>query len=649
MPGDVGDARLLNYFLENTFKFIEGVKSSFWHLPFFFPFQYVIGFSENLFGSAPTYIFARVFGASTETAFQIWFLFGYIANYCAGYYALRRLNGSVIASTVGAVIFAFALPTTAHAMHAHLHYRFGLPLAIVFFADFLNYKLWRYLLIAGAWLVWQFYASIYMGFFTLMLLVTMSMTFLGYVLFGGLHCLKSVFKGFLQSGRAATKTHQVIFLSCLVLLLILLLLLFYPYLQVTNLYGSKRTWSEIATMLPRPQSYFLSDSSFWWSSKNAEIFSNIPMRHEHQMFIGLFPFVLAVVGFIAGSREKNGPNFILMSGMLIVAILITLNISGASLWYFFHQLPLASAIRAMSRFDQAFLFPIAYLSVIAIDKFIQRYLWGAKALFVLFFPLLIAEALMTSMPTSSKESWRQRSSELKAIVPENLSVNSILFFAQRKGLPSSDELDAMWVSLHYGKKTMNGYSGLFPPDYDLKFGIDCQEIPKRVLSYLKFSGHSDNIAAYRELMSRIVPIGFHNCDVDWLKNPPSITNAGRIYSPEEFKALSLSAGSIIKRGDQMHIRFTISNSSSTAFAATSSLNKPIRISWRYIDAKGQPLSGWDNRKNLLFDIPAHGNLQAYIPLDSSKIRVAKAVQISLVQESVFWAHDIGMDTLLIHF
>jgi hypothetical protein len=264
-------------------------------------------------------------------------------------------------------------------------------------------------------------------------------------------------------------------------------------------------------------------------------------------------------------------------------------------------------------------------------------------------PLLIAEAAMTSMHTSSKESWRQRTSELDAVVPKNLPDDAILFFAQRAGPPYADELDAMWISLNHGKKTLNGYSGLFPPGYDFKFGSDCKQIPKRVLSYLRFSGQSDSNAAYRELISRIIPIGFHSCDVNWLKNPPSITNAVRIYSPEEFKALSLSAGSIVKRGDQLHARLTISNSSSIAFAATSSLNKPIRISWRYIDAKGQPLSGWDARKNLLFDIPAHGNLQAYIPLDSSKIGVAEAVQISLVQESVFWAHDIGMDTLLVHF
>jgi hypothetical protein len=575
MPGGIGDASLNNYFLENIYQFVVSGTESLWHLSFFYPFPYVLGFSDNLFGSAPIYIFIRLFNVNTDTAYQLWFLFGYVANFFAAYYALRRLNGSVIASTVGALIFAFALPTAGH---AQLHYRFGLPLAIVFFASFLNNKSWRDLLLSGAWLVWQFYAGVYFGFFTLLLLATMSLTFLGYALIDSRISLKSVCNDFFQSWCAQTKTQRIVFFSCSALGLLFLLFLFYPYLQVTYLYGAKRTWSEIATMLPRPQSYFLSDASFWWSFKDAAIFSKIPMRHEHQMFIGLLPLVLGVMGFIFGSREKNGLNFILMTGMLVIAILITLNVGGASIWYVLHHLPLASAIRAMSRLDQAFLFPIAYLSVIAIDKFTRRYQRGTKALFVLVFPLLIAEAAMTSMHISSKASWRQRISVLDAVVPENLPDNSILFFAQRSDFPYADEVDAMWVSLHHGKKTMNGYSGLLPPGHDFNFGNECDQIPKRVLSYLRFSGQFENVAAYRELMSRIIPIGFHNCDVNWLKNPPSISKAVRIYSPEEFNALSLSAGSFVKSGDQMQVRFTISNSSSIAFAATSSLDKPIRIS-----------------------------------------------------------------------
>ena len=167
MPGDIGDARLNNYFLENIFKFFTGHVDSLWQMSFFNPFPYVIGFSDNHFGSAPVYLIVRVFGIEPDTSFQIWFLCGYLFNFAGAYFALRYLKGSVIASTIGALIFTFALPVSAHANHAQLHYRFALPLAITFFAIFLDSKQWRNLLIAHAWLVWQFYCGVYIGFFTL--------------------------------------------------------------------------------------------------------------------------------------------------------------------------------------------------------------------------------------------------------------------------------------------------------------------------------------------------------------------------------------------------------------------------------------------------------------------------------------------------
>jgi hypothetical protein len=547
MPGDIGDARLVNYFLENVYQFMVGASDSLWHLPFFSPFPYVLGFSDNLFGSSPVYIFARLFGARTDDAYQIWFLLGYVANFIAAYYALRRLNGGILASTIGAFIFTFALPTSAHAMHAQLHYRFGLPLAIVFFSDFLNTKIWRYFFISGAWIVWQFFAGIYIGFFTVLLLATMSLTYLCNVLIYRRGLLENIFSDFTKSWKYQTKTQMILFLSGIALLLVLLLLLFYPYLQVTHLYGAKRSWSEIASMLPRPQSYFLSDNSFWGSFIGTDIFSTIPMRHEHQMFFGLFPLVLALAGFIVGSQKNNGLVFTLMTGMLVISIVLTLYIGGFSIWYLIHQLPLASAIRAMTRIDQAFLFPIAYLAVIAIDKVIVKYTWGVLVVSAIILPLLIFEAATTSMGVSTKESWRQRFQALEAVVPENISDNSILFFAQRTGPPYADEIDAMWVSLHNHKKTMNGYSGNLPPDYDYEFGDDCAQIPKRVLLYLKFSNQPNNVEAYRDLMSRIIPIGFINCDVTLFSSLPSISNADFSYSEEEFQALSYGKNDIIKK------------------------------------------------------------------------------------------------------
>ena len=558
------------------------------------------------------------------------------------------MHGSVLASSIGAVIFAFALPTTAHVNHAQLHYRFGLPLAIVFFAEFLNVKSWRLLLIAGAWLVWQFYAGVYMGFFALLLMATMSMAYVGFALLERKALIRDMLKDFLISWQSQSRQQKIFVLGGFGLLLLLLAILFYPYLQVTNLYGAKRSWSEIATMLPRPQSFILSDSSFLWATHDSRVFAGIPMRHEHQMFVGMVPLSLALAGFFVGSRARCGATFSLMSGMLGIAIILTLYVGGFSLWYLFHKLPLASAIRAMTRLDQAFLFPIAYLAVVAVDYFRTQFTWGLKAVLVLILPLLIFESGMTSMGTSLKQAWRQRLHTLESTFPKDLPTDAILFFAQRSGPFNADELDAMWVSQAHGVKTMNGYSGIYPPGpgYEIDYGRDCSVIPRRVVSYLEFTQKSNNTQAYRALMARIVPIGFEGCDPAWSMTPP-ISSIDRAYTPEEFRQLSHGSGAIRTGDNKLDVEVVIRNTGTFPFSAYSRVGTPIRVSWRFLDAGGNPISEWDTRKDLPFDIPANGALSVWIPVDRSKAANAISVQVSLVQEHVFWAHDIGMSPITI--
>jgi len=645
MPGDIGDARLNNYFLENIYQYIRGNSSSLVNLSFFYPFPYVLGFSDNLFGSAPVYLLARFFSAQSDTAYQVWFLVGYVVNFMAAYYALRRLGGSALASIVGALIFTFALPTTAHAGHAQLHYRFGLPLTIVFFAEFLNEKASRTLIVSGAWLVWQFYAGIYMGFFTLLLIAAMVSIHIGYEIVKNKRSLSAVARDFTESWILQPIYKKSLFIIMLALLLILMILLFYPYLQVSHLYGAKRSWGEIASMLPRPASYFLSDASFLWANSDSKAFSNIPMRHEHQMFIGVLPLLLALLGFLVGSRARDGATFTLMAGMIGVTIASTLYLGGFSLWYFLHKLPLASAIRAITRLDQAILFPVAYLVVVAVDDLKAKFEWGVKAIVVLLLPLIIFEFSMTSMSTSPKDIWRHRINTAEQLIPPNLSKDAIIFIAQRKGPFFADELDAMWVALKQGLPTLNGYSGLFPPAYSLEYGNDCAELPKRILSYLRFIGEEGNVGAYQKLITRVVPIGFSGCNPDWLISPPQLTSSMREYGVDEFKALSYE---YVGRGHDLgktYVNIKIVNSSSQAFSAISAIGKPIRLSWRFVDASGEPLSSWDARKDLPFDIPANGSLEVSIPINPQAAINGKTLQVSSVQELVFWGHDVGISPL----
>jgi hypothetical protein len=373
IPGDLGDARLVNYFLENFYQFFFGSSPSIWNLNFFYPFPYVIGFSENLFGTGFIYSIFRELGFYTDTSFQLWFLFGYIFNFVATYYCFRRLGLKASSSLIGALIFSLALPTSAHSPHSQLHYRFAAALAITYLFLGIKEEKFSYFGWSFFWLVIQFYCGIYIGFFTAI--------FLAISLFYG----RVINKNFLPINLLIKKRlylKKVTFstLSVVVALLLLLALLFYPYLQVKVLYGFNRDWADIAPQLPRLQSYFMSVYSPLWGEISKSL-PAVPMAHEHQMFIGVISFILFFYGLWARIfRDKNGnPFFYGMLFPMVTCILMTLSINGFSFWYAVHGLPLFSAIRAITRIDQILLFPAAFVVPVATLATSPRAAWSRLA------------------------------------------------------------------------------------------------------------------------------------------------------------------------------------------------------------------------------------------------------------------------------
>jgi len=646
MPGDIGDARLNNYFLENIYLFIQGNSHSLIHLNFFYPFPYVLGFSDNLFGSSPAYLIPRFLTGEPDTAFQIWFLFGYFVNYIAAYYALRRLGLSVIASAVGALIFTFALPVSAHSGHAQLHYRFGVPLSIAMFIMFLDNKDWRSFAAAMAWLVWQFYCSIYIGFFLLLLLCAMSAVYVYKVSEIKAGALKSIVTALVEQFFKLAQRERIMLILVFAGLAVLMVVLFYPYLQVSSLYHAKRRWGEISSMLPRVQSYFLIANSWLWTSQSG-FFSGIPMQHEHQMFIGAVPMLLAISGFVIGRRQSAGLAFPLISGSLVLVVLMTLYVGGFSLWYVLSKLPLASAIRAMSRIILVFLFPVAFLSAVTIDKLSMQVTLAWKILLFAVVSALLFEFSVSHLSSSPKAEWRDRVAASMHRIPATLPDGAILFHAQQSGLFYADELDAMWAALLKGVPTLNGYSGIYPKHYSVEYEDNCVEVPVRILSYLKFSGQQGNEEAYLKLIKRVVPIGFSGCNPDWLVHPLARTAAEREYTAEEFQKLSYEYIGHVKVFGKEYVDLKIINNGNTVISADSKIDKTVNLAWRFIDAEGKPLSDWNNRKNLPFDIPANGNLKIRMPIDTKPAAQAVKLEVSIVQEYVFWGHDVGVKPLLI--
>ena len=642
MPGDLGDARLNNYFLENIYQYLRGNSPSLIHLNFFSPFPYVIGFSDNLFGASPIYLIARFLTGETDTAFQIWYLIGYFINYLAAYYALKLLKMSHLSAIFGALVFAFALPVVAQMGHAQLHYRFGIPLATAYFLMFLEEKNWRYFTVSMAWLTWQFYCTIYMGTFELLLLVAMTVTYLVNQIFYNSLVIKDIFKGFSGSWSSINRHTKVLQLFSIFILLLLMAVLFYPYIEASILYGIKRSFAETANMLPRPVSYFLADSSWMWST-NSSLFSNIPMRHEHQMFVGLIPLLLVLTAIcLKPINIKHILAYRVMLGGVVLLLIATLSFGGnASLWILFYKLPLLNAIRAISRITLVFLFPIAFLCALVIEKIQLQDTFHPKRIILLLLALMIFEFSAVNAYVTSKTEWRERVANLDNKVPKTINKESILFFAQSGGLFYADEIDAMFVALNHGVSTLNGYSGNYPTNYRAAFGADCNELPRRLMSFLDFHRKFDQ-STYEKIMSNVVPIGFDNCNPAWAKNAPNITLGNRDYSKDVFKKLSINFIEKKEKGNSWVIDLNISNDSNEIIHSGSTIGKPVRISWRFLTIDGLPKTGWDARQDLPFDINVNESINMKVSIDKNLVPQNGYIEFSLVQEQVFWAFDLGV-------
>jgi len=100
-------------------------------------------------------------------------------------------------------------------------------------------------------------------------------------------------------------------------LLVLMLILMFPYIEVSHLYGFKRSYGEIASMLPTIKSYFLADLSPIWGPISS-LFGGISMRHEQQLFIGIFPIVLLVGSLFIAKQKQHQLTYWVMGSTILL-------------------------------------------------------------------------------------------------------------------------------------------------------------------------------------------------------------------------------------------------------------------------------------------------------------------------------------------
>src|SRR5262249_54654073 len=123
VPGDLGDARFINYVLEHDYRWAirDPNHPDLWSTPALFPLPNTLAFSDNLLGVAPLYGLWRVLGAGPQTALQLWALTCAILDFGAFWlYARRCWSLGAFASGLAAFVFAFGNVRIAQINHLQL-------------------------------------------------------------------------------------------------------------------------------------------------------------------------------------------------------------------------------------------------------------------------------------------------------------------------------------------------------------------------------------------------------------------------------------------------------------------------------------------------------------------------------------------------
>ena len=361
MPGDLVDARFNSIVLEHLYQWVTGQVASLWSPQYFFPFKGVLAFSDNHFGSAFSYILARLVGFTREDAFLLWFITGNLLNFLVCWWVLRSLGFSLLAAAVGAFVFAFALPALHKENHAQLVYRFATPLA--FGAWYRSMSSFRLIDIAktGLWCSIQTLCSIYLGLFLVGLLAAM---FVGYVFCRAFSMQPD------SKGNTPQRWVSVVVWCLLAMVAIsAAVLVLREYQKIALVYHFSRTLEDIKPMLPRPASYLVGDGSrlTGWIG---HYFTDVPLRHEQQLFLGVGPLLLGLIGLVYCwltklRRDTLGVMLLLgrvSSFALFALFFITLFVDGHALYLMaVAKLPGLNSIRAVSRVVLIMMMPVAVL------------------------------------------------------------------------------------------------------------------------------------------------------------------------------------------------------------------------------------------------------------------------------------------------
>ncbi|MEH1829638.1 MAG: hypothetical protein V7L22_30595 [Nostoc sp.] len=646
MQTDPGDTRLNNYFLEHSFQLLinKDYVGGLWSPTFFYPYENVLAFSDNLFGSAPIYWLFRLF-LSADFAFQIWMIAVCILCFCSFALLMRRYQVSHLLSALGAFLFAFSMPRINQIGHQQLLPQFFTPLAFLigweFFLQPTRKKITLFLLL----IYLQVLAGIYLGWF---LLFSLPIFFaIAYKL-----AQASVRSNLLSYCRA---DYKAIITITLVWAATMFLTLF-PYLEAKSALG-RRSYSEIDTMLPRISSWFTVDSGSLWAPLLSWVPKGLPMEWEHRMFAGVIVFFLIGVSLYILFKSQN---ILTVERALLTKVCFFVFITlfflslrlpfGISLWRIIYEVvPGASVIRAVTRIWSVAYFYLLVAGILCFDSLLQSTVIIKRRLFKLvivsiFCLIGISEQFIFNLPQYEKAPFLKETTEISSLMKQGCNV---AYLSSKLEKPISvagiiNQLTAMWAGIEVNVPVVNGYSSAPPPNYG-EMGKSLKI--SQVLDWLSF--FNKNISGNLCVISPKSLEKTDNFLTPFTLKQNTILSSNfisyKIKLPieqifqQEMKVFEYPKNMVINL--QAKLPIIVKNTSS--FLWSSKGEKPTNFSYRWtgIDSEGKLINIEGNRTQLPYDVASGESVAINAVITAPTTPGKYTLILTMVQETVAWFSD----------
>ena len=512
IPGDLGDARFNSVVLEHGYHWLTGQVVQLWSPSFFYPYERVLGLSDNHFGSLWSYSLLRSFGLPREVAYSGWYVLGFLLNFVACSWVLRQAKFSLLAAALGAFVFTFALPVLHQEGHAQLVYRFAIPLACFCWYRALVSRDWLSVAQAVFWCAVQFMCSIYLGVFlayclTAILLAVLLIHFFerSPIVERELLDARPVQRELSTQNYACTNPRAWLWYVAAIVSMILVFLLLRQYKIIAADYQVVRPIDDLRSLIPRLHSYLLADNSGLTRWVGAWV-ADFPTRSEHQLFVGFGVLIASMLG----AWVTNFGKVFFVTWLLLIGL--TVMVADQSLYLLLLKVPGFDAIRAVSRIILVMLFPVAVLVATGVDRLLQLTLLRGVILrgflAVAIVVSLTLETVYYVPHHAAVETWQDRQRGLRSLIKDEIPKDAILFVTQRQAEPFYiTELDAMIYAQDHQLATLNGYSGRTLPGY--AHPDPCLPSDARLQGYFFVRGVSE--AKQKELLNRLRVVALEAC------------------------------------------------------------------------------------------------------------------------------------------